>query len=506
MGWTRTEATTHIERQILIAAIMSDRCLRQIALVYRREFLTTPFTSIIMDWIIKYYDQYGEAPRSHIRDIYEFHRRNGVGLTVDIANMISDFLTSISKEFEQEGMRNEDYLIEQAERYFRERAIITAAERALELANSGNVDQAEAALINFSRPDLRQPPGTTLFTDINKIRDAFEVDDGIFELPGVLGEAMGPLEREWLIGVAAPYKRGKTWMLGYFALQAFYQKLNVAFFSLEMSERKMTLRFLEGITGYPSRLPKNGILLYPVWDCRHSQLGNCPKKKGSSLVVNGVKVTSFEKAPKDYTPCSACIGTDEYVRELWKEPRKIDQLTWRKAWKKGQALLTETGGARLKLQCWPAYTASLEDIEATLQIWEQMEGFIPDVIIIDYAGIVKPGKQGQRSKHDEVDIVWKGMKAMAQKHHAIVFSATQAGGKDVMERESLRQKDVAWNTELLGHVEMMLVINQTQQEKEQGVARLALSASRHDDFNIGNQIVILQQLAVGQTLLDSMWK
>ena len=49
-------------------------------------------------------------------------------------------------------------------------------------------------------------------------------------------------------------------------------------------------------------------------------------------------------------------------------------------------------GNRFRYLCYPRFSASYDDIERDLKRLEIEYEFIPDVLIVDYANIMKPGK------------------------------------------------------------------------------------------------------------------
>jgi len=88
----------------------------------------------------------------------------------------------------------------------------------------------------------------------------------------------------------------------------------------------------------------------------------------------------------------------------------------------------------------------------------------------------------------------------------LVVAASQSGGKDTLDRVSLRQKDVGEDSRILGHVDVMLAKNQTDREKLWHRARMAETAARSDDFNVVREVIVLQQLGLGQPVLDSRFR
>ena len=51
----------------------------------------------------------------------------------------------------------------------------------------------------------------------------------------------------------------------------------------------------------------------------------------------------------------------------------------------------------------------------------------------------------------------------------------------------------------------MFALNQNPTNKRQHVMRYAMMFYRHQDFDTDRQVVVLQNLACGKSMIDSMW-
>jgi hypothetical protein len=502
--WKTEKTSSHIERNILTGMIVSDTVLRQLALVYKPAYFTTPFTKTIAGWCLEYLATYDTAPQEHIQDIYESHRRNGLDPTQ--AQLINHFLTSVSEDYEAQKSFNTEYIIDQATAYIRERSVILLKEQLEQHIETGDFMEAQVAINDYHHVENLTICGYEPLIDKNLIRRAFErSEETLLQLPGAFGALVGSLERDFLLGVAAPYKRGKTWGLGYFALQALYHHLNVAVFSLEMPIIRMTQRLLCSITGMPVTPPPNDLLLYPVWDCLLNQTGNCQNRdrinRQTIRTDESSAKMSYQEASNDYQPCTACKGRPQFIPSTWFTPRKVSPLTWKVAWEKGQAIYETMMGSRLKMISWPPYSAGLSQIKSVLKVWEYKDGFVPDVIIIDYADILAP-EAGVKEYRHQLDRIWKGLKALAYTSHSLVITATQTN-KSTLDKTNMKQGDLAEDTRKLGHVDAMLGINQTEREKSEKISRVVMIGQRYEDFSMLSQVILLQQFATGQFCLDS---
>lgn len=506
--WTREPVDSHTEREIITGMIVSDRVVRHLALIYRPAYMTLPFTRTVAKWCLEFHQQYDRAPQGHIKDIYEFNRRNG--LDPEQAAMIATFLASISADYEKQENFNVDFLLDQAEKYFLERALTGLKENLDNQIAAGNLLAAKEAVADFRVVDRSLGSGVEPLIDMDLIRDAFEDTDFLFQLPGDLGRLIGPFERETTWGITGAYKAGKTWLCKYISTQALFERLSVGWFSLEMPKKKSTRRLVQAICGAPDRPPRDDrdYYLLPVWDCARNQQGTCYRNdrvSQVSLLDSTGERPDFEDAPEDYHPCSVCMGRPDFLVDTWLEKITFDSvLTWRQAWKRAEALNRQIMGARFKFQFWPKYSAGIPEIKATLKVWEYLDGFVPDLIVVDSVDILKRRASGDQ-RH-EINRNREELTALAQEQHALIITPIQKGSKDAVERATGRRTDVAEDSRILGHVDGMIVLNQTDQERLWHRARASVSVHRNEQSILSNEVIILQQLDLGQACLGSCFR
>ena len=154
----------------------------------------------------------------------------------------------------------------------------------------------------------------------------------------------------------------------------------------------------------------------------------------------------------------------------------------------------------IKVKTYPRFTANVGDIVNDLNIMEH-DGFIPDVIIVDYADILK-AEDDITTGVDKEDRTWIALAQMADIRNALVLAPTQVN-KAALEAHLVREQHTARWVGKLAHVDKMLAISQTEQEKRMGRLRLSTMLDRHRDFDSGRTITLLQKMELGQVHLDS---
>jgi hypothetical protein len=158
-------------------------------------------------------------------------------------------------------------------------------------------------------------------------------------------------------------------------------------------------------------------------------------------------------------------------------------------------------GAPLHIVVKNPVDATLEALEEELLKLEYYEGFVPDVIIIDYADIIQGKGYDAR---DRVNNIWVGLKTWAKKYHCAVITASHLSG------EALKKDGEAYNIgedkRKLHHVSGMYILNQTEEEKRNGIMRIKATATRFSSYTELDEVVVLYNFSAGRTYIDSRWR
>lgn len=157
-----------------------------------------------------------------------------------------------------------------------------------------------------------------------------------------------------------------------------------------------------------------------------------------------------------------------------------------------------------KLSVHPNSSVSTHDISAILKKWELYEGFIADVVIIDYADILAPEPgTGHFTTRDQVNSTWKALRRMSQEKHCLVIAPTQADAASY-NQPLLDLKNFSEDKRKLSHVTGMLGLNQIPVEREKGIMRLNWIVLREDSFSVDKCLHVGQCLKLGRPFTCSM--
>lgn len=498
----RQQIDTKIESDTITGMIVSDRFLKEAIIFVKPELLQAEHNKRIFKWISRYYDNYGVAPNSEIQNIYEMERWN---LEDAEANVIGRFLTDLSERYEEYEEFNVDYHLDKAEIYFKDRYIKQHVDKVNLLREEGEIHEAEAEIARFSNVSRITSKWVNPFSE-EAVARAFAADeDYLFVLPGMMGELIGPVKKGWLGAVMAPNKRGKTNFLNWMGLMASTHRLNVAQFSLEMQVEEQSMRLYRAIAGQSEESFED--IIIPVFDCEKNQYGSCnmEERMNELTLVDPEGELPAYSPDIPYTPCDYCRNRhyDRFAPAVWYTSLQREVLTINNLSKTIKKYQNQYGRDPLRFMSYPMNSANMNRIHSDLDILEYSEGFVSHVNIIDYADILGP-EDSRLVGRDAINETWKNLKRMAQQRSCLNLTATQAN-RLAIESKRVKQTNTGEDIRKLNHLDFCIVLNQTTDEKRRGYMRVGLIAHRHKEFDELRQLTVLQQLRIGQVVLDSDW-
>lgn len=239
-------------------------------------------------------------------------------------------------------------------------------------------------------------------------------------------------------------------------IEALKNGLNVVFYSLEMSRTNMIKR---------------------IWKALSGQVTEDIKLTIPYFIEDGNKYTIENKVS---------IKKASSVLEIEKKQKSLRRMF---------------RGGSFRVYAEPAYSLTVESLETKLDDLVH-DGFVPDVIIIDYADIMMPSDRNSELRN-QLDGIWKRLRAMAQKRKAVVFTASQTN-RGAISRE-VEAEDVAEDIRKLAHVTSMVSISKTKYCKEHSLAIYSQLAVREGEPEM-RKVIATQCLTLGRPVLDSHWK
>lgn len=523
MPWTASESKTELERRIAIGAIVSDPYLAGLAKVYQPQWVTAPFVRRVLDWCVGYFKQHRRAPRKDIGSIFHAWARDAADR--EEVTLIGDLLEEFSEEWEDEAEEfNHLYLMDKTLEQFRATSMTHLAEDLLAHLSRGDLLEAERVQAEWARPASPRVDGIDPYADEDAIRLALaENERALFELPGAYGEFINPqLVREALVAFMGPEKRGKTFFLLDLAHWASRARRNVAFFQAgDMSQNQYLIRQLSRVTGKTTRERYAGEMLEPVVDCHFNQRDNCARAERTCATWAVEEVPGETGPPKfeprdweeahrnGYRPCVSCRdkerGWPGFWPAVWHQRVSIGMIVQPEtAVREMQKHLRRRGSSQFRLSTHPNDTLTVETMDRHLQLWEDADGFVPDVIVVDYADIMASERDAGTQPREQINKRWKALRRLAQQRRALVATATQSDTESY-EAETLKTKHFSDDKRKFGHVTAMFSLNQTADEKERGIMRVGNLVLREDRFDVRDTVTLLMNLTKSAVCLDSFF-
>jgi len=492
-----------IEIQAVTGAITNIDFLKKVRQKLRPEHFKSTYSTVVLKWVFDYYDAYGKAPKQEILRIY---KNNKESIRKEDGKLVKTYLEKLSKDYLRQSRYNADYLYDKVILFIRKRDLQILTEKINNYLEVDKTNLASDELVKFQQIHKESSEIFNPF-DSAYIEENFTLKQrGILSLPDALGEMIGPLDRGWLVSFTAPEKRGKTWWLIEMAFQAILQGRNVLFVSFEMSANEINNRLWRRLTAATDG--ENPVIYIPVVDCRLNQSGECQFKERASRVGLINRDGNYNLKIKGYKPCRAC---SQINTTFWYEKVRAKQYSKKVVIEKAEQV-EKYLGSNLRVKCFPAFSASSQDIKALMNELEVNEGFMTDVLVDDYLDIHSPEVKDY-SERGNIDATWKAAKSLSQEKRLLYLTVDQSS-KITYDRD-IRLYDTSEDKRKNAHVDVKVAMNKIDDVEDLDKIKLlpenidflrfSVIAHRHRGVRTSSEVLVLQQKAIGQPLIESVW-
>lgn len=409
----------------------------------------------IAERCVAYWKQYKTCPGPHTPDLFS-----------DIMDKENRTATLYKRILRNMVMLNDgintEYVLNALKQTSRRQRMKDVLLKVAEIAQQEMMDleEGERLLSEFVRArEFTFEPGLTL-RDINPMLEYVQTHYDEFTTGiELLDKAHIVPAREEVMLFLAPVRRGKSWFLGHVGKHALLQRKRVCHISLENSAPLTLQRYFQSLFALPRRHEEVEIV-----DIDTDEKGVFRGYLGSSLVV---PKTTFE---------SKKIGKELKERmEYWNE--------------RGM-------GERLIVKRFPGRTITVDHINAYLDVLESTTGFIPDMLILDYVGIMKTDPKNPRTT---LGRVLEDLRALCIERNMAGVTAQQMS-RAGEEAYQTRITHIAEDWSLMATADTAFTMSQTLAEKKRGLARLWVGKARNEADDWG--IVITQSYQTGQFALQ----
>lgn len=439
------EFNNHFLNQIIYHSIKDDKFIKKIRGRIDKEIFKTREKQFLIDIVFSYYDEYKCAPKDNFYDIFKEHEsRIGQDLYERCINLIG-VLRDISGS-------NPEYILNtlhDATKHFRlEEASVEFAK----FIKNGKYDEAKTCILKaMQEPEIIRE-SYDYFTDTTFIEKRiqekrYKMVSGISHLDRIIGGYNPP----WVITLLGSKNSGKSWGLIETALQGVMQGLNVTYISLEMNKEQVDERFDMSI----------------------------------GFMSNGQN-----KNPE----------TMKKVGEKWiKVKDKLDSIYDIGKVIKNKQRMSRNFGGKLRVFAFNRGRMNWQDIESHLDLLEQRDGYITELLVVDYLGLMRETVQGQNKK-ERISENCLGLKDTAGRKNLIVATAMQ-GNRLAMQAKIFKSYMIADDIDTIFHSDLVLAICQTPVEELRNQHRIYIANFRHGIQH--RQVGVIRDLTIGQMALDS---
>lgn len=421
-----------IERRILTGMVVDDAFLGTLATRWTADGLfRVRWANLVGRWCVDYYRRYNQAPRARIEGLFTAWAQTAPDNNA--VDMVDDFLGELSGAYEEEAADlNVAYLSDQAAEHFTTIQLETTADLIQGYLDAGKLQKAEQAAANWGRVELGNHGAIDVLHDQDAIYRAFDdVAEPLIRYPGALGKFFGPqLGRDEFISFTGQTGIGKSWWLMDLAWRALMQGRRVAFFEVgDMSEGQAMRRLM----------------------CRNAQRPI--------------------KTPLEFDYPTAITNTDGEVEVETKRKKFKRVLEPADAWRAAQRRLRRRKRELFKLSVWSTGSINVAGIRAELEIWERLDGWVPDVVVVDYADILGPPIGFQLGEREGINENWKQLRRMSQELHCLVATAAQ-GDTGSYTATTINRGNFTEDRRKNDHITGGVGISATEEELAVGVRRL----------------------------------
>lgn len=408
-------------RKVLCAMVMDDTVASRVASQWGSlgGLFDAKFANIVGQWVVDYVRKYSKAPRSEVQAIFA-NWATSSNQDETTVNAIETFLVGVSDE----EIGSTDYTLDLAGKYFNKVRLKAELEAGLNDLERGFLDDAQTRIDGLRKIELGVGSYCTPSKDYSVWSQAFEqeVRKPLLNYPGALGEFFGnAFLRNEFYAFMGPDKTGKTTFLLDFAYRAARNRQKVVFFDTGDSDQDEV------------------------------------------MIRLGSRVT---RQPEFRMECTIPVSWEE---ELVTKTIMLDPVEPTEGFRQFKRLNRNPDAFRVS--CHSNSSLSVQDMDNILSDWAR-EGWVPDVIIVDYADILAP-PSGAGDSLTEIDLTWKQLRKLSQDRHACVMTATQSNAAAYgKEKGLLSRNNFSGRKTKLAHVNGMIGINVSDEERQLHMARL----------------------------------
>jgi len=372
--------------------------------------------------------------------------------------------------------------------------------------------------------------------NVDAIMALAESTPSLFLLDGEVGRMLNKRLKPNNFGVIlADQKIGKTTLLLDLAIASARREPTLYIGTGDEDEDELNGRVATNLTYRAVEPEYAGTFGVPVPDCSHNAAGTCPiNRSGVPRQLKDWKVmieggaTPFELADgtadgakaingEEYRPCCRCFPRNDGTPEDAERRRNWRSAIW---WRKlgvdliDRPLLEDTkkrfnlecamAGGKLKIAPCASGSLTVDGLYELLAMLDRTENFVPRVIVLDYADLMKQDAGRDSDKdNDGMRRLWEGLSALRSKLKILLITATQTNGLSDG-AETITRRMIGRSKKVADNCTWLVTLNQTVQERRAHVMRMSMLYARKGAFDPEHQAMCCQWHEVQDAFAFSM--
>lgn len=446
----------NLQQGIMKLAITSKHFLNHLVSVFPLELAPGDIYNKLLVLCYQYYEEFKTAPEENISQLLLHEYVTNKSLSEDLYNQTISYINKIMEM----KLINKEYAYEVIDQFIMQRRLFVCAMQAVKEAKANRIDNVK----NFFQLGLEElGRGNMLDDAVDLLNDDALIDKLIIDRnsprPYLMKWSIDPFDKAGLVFdrknfviIAAPEKTGKSWAGIYLAKIGLLNGLNVLFTSHgDLNTREIIERFNQTFSG--------------ALHWRHQS-------------DDSYEIKVFDQ---NYEIDTDLISVDT-IANINKVKNGINAV--------------KSFAGKLIIRDWAMNSCSIKDYDKFLDQLKR-NGFEPDIIINDYAEIMKM----ETNDRNGIDEIYKNHKRMAGERNSLVVTFSQVN-KKAYGKDWISMSDFAEDKRKAAHCDYAYAICQNEEELENSTARLVLFVDRHLGKK-GTSCVILQNFNLGQFVVDS---
>jgi len=402
-----------------------------------------------------YVKKFDRPPGDHTLDLIDTLCEK----TPDVADIYRRIFDSM--EMTKDGL-NREYVLSHATRFCRFQRLKRGMTKAVELLqdeSEENLEEAEKQLreslqasSDLFAPGIILADSRASLAFLDKQHESFPTGIPQLDIP-----KLGPGRKRLHVLSALP-GRGKSWWLIHLGKIALMHGYRVCHVTLEMSEDEVCQRYMQSLFSVSKREGQ-----------QHSKNTFELDELGRFVSWRGERIKGRPTL------------TDKGIRRVLE--KKLKPLT-----RKPPLIIKE----------FPTGDLTVRQLEGYLDGLEGALGFIPDLLLVDYADLMRLEARNYRF---DLGILYKDLRGLGVKRNLGVATASQAN-REAVNTRTIDTHDIAEDFSKVATADVLITYNQSPEEHELGLARLFVAKGRTDVDKFS--VLISQAYSLGQFCLDSV--